>query len=157
MPNIFESLFSKLELTPKNNRWKWVTLSLIIRPGRHVWKGDRGAVQESRENSEGCDGGVEDLHCDLTVCWFNEEQGVVVGWSRTSWRLSRPLTDSHEYRPSQDIYPYYTVPASSSLTRQSLVSPGLPQDYSPFFPIVGPSGYSFFGFLNNLIFTLCGC
>jgi hypothetical protein len=42
--------------------------------------------------------------------------------------------------------------SSSSLARQPFVSPGLPQNYSPFFPIVGPSGYSFFKFLNNLIF-----
>jgi hypothetical protein len=37
---------------------------------------------------------------------------------------------------------------------QPFVSPGLPQNYSPFFPIVGLSGYSFFKFLNNLIFTV---
>jgi hypothetical protein len=43
---------------------------------------------------------------------------------------------------------------SSSLARQPFVSPSLPQNYSPFFPIVGPSGYSFFKFLNNLIFTV---
>jgi hypothetical protein len=34
------------------------------------------------------------------------------------------------------------------------VSPGLPQDFWPFFPIVGPSGCSFFGFLKNSIFTV---
>jgi hypothetical protein len=37
------------------------------------------------------------------------------------------------------------------------VIPGLPQNYSPFFPIVGPSGYSFFKFLNNLFFTVSSC
>jgi hypothetical protein len=47
--------------------------------------------------------------------------------------------------------------SSSSLARQPFVSPGLPQNYSPFFPIVGLSGYSFFGFLNNLIFMVWGC
>jgi hypothetical protein len=47
--------------------------------------------------------------------------------------------------------------SSSLLARQPFVSPGLPQNYSPFFPIVGPSGYSFFGFRNNLIFTVWGC
>jgi hypothetical protein len=44
--------------------------------------------------------------------------------------------------------------SSSSLARQPFVSPGLPQNYLPFFLIVRPSGCSFFGFLNNLIFTL---
>jgi hypothetical protein len=47
--------------------------------------------------------------------------------------------------------------SSSSLAQQPFVSPGLAQNYSPFFPIVGPSGYFFFGFLNNLIFTVWGC
>jgi hypothetical protein len=46
--------------------------------------------------------------------------------------------------------------SSSSSARQPFVSPGLPQNYSPFFTVVGPSGYSFFGFLNNLIFTVWG-
>jgi hypothetical protein len=44
--------------------------------------------------------------------------------------------------------------SSSSLARQPFVSPGLHHNYSPFFPIVGASGYSFFGFLNNLILTV---
>jgi hypothetical protein len=44
--------------------------------------------------------------------------------------------------------------SSLSLARQPFVSPGLPQNYSPFFPIAGPSGYPFFGFLNNLIFMM---
>jgi hypothetical protein len=37
----------------------------------------------------------------------------------------------------------------SSLARQPFVSPGLPQNYSPFVLIVGPSGYYFSGILNN--------
>jgi hypothetical protein len=36
----------------------------------------------------------------------------------------------------------------------AFVSPGLPQNYWPFFPIVGLSGYSLFKFLNNLIFMV---
>jgi hypothetical protein len=47
--------------------------------------------------------------------------------------------------------------SSSSLARQPFVSPGLPQNYSPFLPIVGLSSYSFFGFLNNLILTAWSC
>jgi hypothetical protein len=47
--------------------------------------------------------------------------------------------------------------SSSPLARQPFVRPGPPQNYSPFFPIVVPSDYSFFGFLNKFIFTVWGC
>jgi hypothetical protein len=66
------------------------------------------------------------------------------------------INDKRLYVAITQLDPELTL-SSSSLVRQPFVSPGLPQNYSPFFSIVGPSGYSFFGFLNNLIFTARCC
>jgi hypothetical protein len=66
---------------------------------------------------------------------------------------------NHHHHPSSIIIIIHhhqssSSSSSSSSAQEPFVSPGHPQNYSPVFPTVGPSTYSFFKFLNNLIITV---
>jgi hypothetical protein len=104
MPNIFESLFSKLELTLKITVEKWMTPRLIIRPERHVWRENRGWFKR-----EGTYWRVWGWNWNLTVCWFNEVQGP--GSCADHHDLWQPAAVHTLPRHNHPPYKYSTVHA----------------------------------------------